>query len=216
MIRINLVRTARPAAKRERVLVSRREAIIGGVLLVAAFGMLLYLASRPKAGSQEQEVRSAPAPEPAQPAAPPVTTPPAAAAPAPPVPPPVASKVLPPEPPAPAPKAAPGGSGCIISDFVIQQGPGTVTVTLRSNTEPAYKSQELNSPDRIALDIADCRSAIPPKQAIQTVENPVLKRVRAGQWKTDPPICRLVLDLARMPRYQVRSVPQGVEIRVQE
>ncbi len=242
MIRINLVRTSRPGIKPERSLVSRREAIIGGVLLVAAFGMLLYLASGPNQGTGQQEARSAPVPSAPQPAAPPAQTAetptgPSAAEPtapaqgpppqepppqAPPPPPPQAPVVAPaqsatvPKPGPPSKAASTGSAGCVIRDFVVQQGPGGVTVTLHSSAEPAFKSQELSKPDRIALDIADCHSGIPSRQAIQTVEHPVLKRVRASQFKLDPPICRIVLDLARMPRYQVRPVRDGVEIRVQE
>ncbi len=211
MIRINLARSRGSGGKPARALVSPREAITGAVLLVAAFGMLFYLASRqkpaaapeppPKMVKAEQAVKATPPePRPAIKPEPKVEKPP----------PPPPRKV---EAPPPAAKAeVPPAAGCQVNEISVQKSGGSLTVVLRANAELKYRSFELFKPDRIAVDVAACKGAVPRAQASQAVEDPVVQRVRANQFRHD--LYRVVLDVTAMPRYEIRGIGKGLEIRV--
>lgn len=211
MIRINLVRACRSGSRAAKTLVSPREAVTGGVLLVVAFGMLFYLASRPKPESPKAEkaekvVKVAPAqPPPAAKEEPPKVEPPQPE-----------PKV---EPPAPVEKAktevppvAAPAEGCRISEVSVEKSGGSVAVVVRANAGVKYRGFELLEPDRIAVDVAGCLGNIPKAQASQVVEDPVVQKVRASQFRDD--VFRVVVDVAKMPRYQIRAIEKGVEIQV--
>jgi hypothetical protein len=187
MIRINLLRGLRPSAKPPKSLVSRREAVTGLVLLVTAFGMLFYLASRPRSDT----ARPAPAPTSAPP-------------------PPPVKKEQPEAPPPPQPEAKPEAppEPCRITEVAVQKQGGTVAVMVQSTTALEYKSLELSKPERIAVDVNGCAG----NAISQTVEDPVVQRVRSGQPREG--VFRLVVDVASMPRYQIRSLERGLEIRI--
>lgn len=201
MIRINLLRSKGPEGKPAKALVSPREAITGAVLLVAAIGMLFYLASR-------QKPSAAPAPEP------PLATRPEPKAEEPPPPPLPPPKVEAPPPAARAevPAASVPATGCQVTEIGVQKSGGSLTVVIRTSAEVKYRSFELFLPNRIAVDVAGCVGAVPRAQASQAVEDPVVQRVRANQFRAD--LYRVVLDVSEMPRYQIRAIDKGVEIRV--
>lgn len=206
MIRINLVRSTGIGGKPAKALVSPREAITGAVLLVAAFGMLFYLASRqkpaaapeppPKIVKAEQVVKAAPEPQVEKPSPPP---PPKVEAP-----PPAARAEVPP--------VSVPATGCQVNEISVQKSVGSLTVVLRTTTEVKYRGFELFKPDRIAVDVAGCVGAIPRAQASQAVEDPVVQRVRANQFRDD--VFRVVVDVSEIPRYEIRGIGKGLEIRV--
>jgi hypothetical protein len=132
MLRMNLMRSLRPAEKPGKSLLSRREAVVGLVLLVTAFAMLTYLASGP-----------------------PAEQPPPPAAPAP-----VVKQETPQEPPTPPPPAtAPEPEACQISGVKVLKQEGAVTVVVEANAPLKHTSMELSNPERIAVDITDCPGA---------------------------------------------------------
>jgi AMIN domain-containing protein len=199
VIRINLVRSKEQAARPAKSLVSPREAITGAVLLVAAFGMLFYLASREKPAAT-------PAPE-----APPQIAKAEPVVKAPPEP-----KVEEPPPPPPKPAALPpparAAAGCLVNEIRVQKAGGNLAVLIQTTAEVKYISFELSRPDRIAVDVFGCVAVVPRAQASQAVEDPVVQRVRANQFRPD--VYRVVLDVSAMPRYQIRAIDKGLEIRV--
>ncbi len=214
MIRINLVRPQGLGGKPAKALISPREAITGAVLLAAAFGMLFYLASRQKPAAAPEPpakvakakpvVKAPPEPRVEMPTPPPpakVEAPPAARVEAPP---PAARAEVPP--------ASPPAAGCRVEEVTIRKSGGSLTVVLRTNTEVKYRSFELFKPDRIAVDLASCTGAFPKTQASQAVEDPVVQRVRANQFRDD--VFRVVVDVSEMPRYEIRGIDKGLEIRV--
>jgi len=205
VIRINLVRSKGSGGKPAKALVSPREAITGAVLLVAAFGMLFYLASRqkpaaaperpPKIEKAQPVVKAPPAPQVAKPLTPPpkVEAPPSAAR-------------------AEIPPASAPAAGCRVEEVSVQKSGGSVAVVLRTSAEVKYRSFELFKPDRIAVDLAGCLGAVPKAQASQAVQDPVVQRVRANQFRDD--VFRVVVDVSEMPRYEIRGIDKGLEIRV--
>jgi outer membrane biosynthesis protein TonB len=225
VIRINLVRSRAAAApKPGKALISPREAITGGVLLVAAFGMLFYLASREKpAAAPEPPPKIAKAPEPKVET--PLPPPKIEKAPEPKAPEPRVEKPEPPPSPPPkkvearppatgvvAPPESPPAAGCQVSEISVQKPGGNPTIAIRTTAEVKYISFELFKPDRIAIDVFNCRGAVTRAQASQAVQDLVVQKVRANQFRAD--VYRVVVDVSAMPRYQIRALDKGVEIRV--
>lgn len=214
MIRINLLRSRAAAGpKPGKALISPREAITGGVLLVAAFGMLFYLASRQKpAAAPEPPPKIAKAPEPPPPKIEKAPEPKEVEKPAPPPsPPPKKVEARPPATGVVAP-ASPPAAGCQVSEISVEKPGGNPTVAIRTTAEVKYISFELPKPDRIAVDVFNCRGAVTRAQASQAVQDPVVQKVRANQFRAD--VYRVVVDVSAMPRYQIRALDKGVEIRV--
>lgn len=201
MIRINLLKNAGGEASRppvRRTLVSRQEAVMGAVLLLAGAGVLLYLATRP-----------VPVPAPAPTAAPQAKAPLRApeTAPASPAPPPAASAT-----PATTQPAEP--QGCQVTQVAIRRLPDALVVFVQANASPTFRKFTLDAPDRIVIDLPGCRESLPREHYAQAVEHPVVTRVRASQFQAD--MLRLVLDVRSIPRYEVRPAPQGLEIHIAE
>lgn len=202
---------------------SRGEVWTGAALLAMGAAVLAYLISLPKAPAPTD---SRPAPAPAA-QVPPVTagasTPePVAAAPAPPAPAPAPVETIPASKPAakPAPPPAqvtpapPPASGVQVSGISIRRRPGALLVAIEVEPGVKYRSMELTNPSRLVLDLADCRLVMPVPLQTQAVTSPYIQRVRAGQYRRDPAICRIVLDAATLPRYQIRPAPRGLEIQI--
>jgi hypothetical protein len=219
MIRINLLRSQTTAAKRDRALIPRREAIAAAVLLGAAIGALLYLASRTDGDAASSAVKgplqAAPTPLPApaaekigqkseQPA--PVQPPPQEAA-----------KPEPPAQSAPQPPGQPAATSpeaCGVTGVKIQAQGDSLTVRVEANTEIRHRSFELSGPSRIVVDVPGCQAALPGDQSLQSVEHPLLHRVRASQFSVEPAVFRVVLDVSAIPSYQIRAAGRGLEIHV--
>jgi hypothetical protein len=215
MIRINLARTPGSGARPDRpALVSRREAVIGGVLLASAFGLLFYLASRPRSVAPEASPEVEAPPPPVQKAEPPKTEVPVVE-PAKVEPPPLPKKAeTPPAAPARPPEPPPSSAECEVAAVQVERKGGGITVTVRASSDLKYHAFELEKPYRLVLDLAGCRVALPSDRRTQTVENSPVQRVRANQFSIQPDVVRVVLDLASQQRYQVQAIRQGVEIRV--
>ena len=196
MIRINLLKQE---TARQGTLISRREVWGGAALLVLAVGLLFYLASRRTVATKSGE-----------------TTPVRAAA----TPAPVSS--APQEPPAPAEKApvAPAAPAAEakpfeVSNVSIEDRPRGLTVSLRIGPgEITYKTMKLENPNRLVVDLPKCRLSVRPEQFSRPVRHPTVKRVRIGQFQLDPPITRLVFDVASLPRYEIGPHAKGLEIRI--
>ena len=206
MIRINLLKSQKASGLPP--LVGRREAIFGAALLALACVGLFYLSNRsssnlklpPKPASAPLEPKSLPASLPVpvpQPTKQPAT---ATATPA------------PPPPVAPVNQAA----GCTITAVSFETQPDALVVRAQTGSAPKHKSFELNKPDRLVIDLPGCSLDVPREQRSQQVDHPPVERVRINLFQKSPPVVRLVLDLARMPQYQINPSPAGLDIRVPE
>lgn len=214
MIRINLLRSRNLAGA---PLVGRREAILGASLLALACIALFYLGTRPsgRGGSTPQQT---PETKPAatqvstlrpahDPEAPPVPTPPRK-------PPKAQTEPAPVEKPTTPAAPAPAAGECTVSDITVEPQGEALLVVIRTGAEARYKSFELDKPDRLVVDLPGCRLAVPREQYSQRVSHPPVERVRVNLFQEAPPVVRLVLDLAQMPRHQINSTAAGVEVRV--
>jgi len=209
VIRLNLLKQAPAAAPTSRQpagsgirILQRREAVLGMVLLVAGGGMLYYLVSRPP-GQTSKTAKAALPPAPAPAPAP--EPKPSSPAPAPPPP-------TPKPEPSPPPKAPSPQGRCEILQVSASTGPTGLTVSVRSAAQVKHKAFELRSPDRIVVDLPGCRALAGSRQYSQLVKHPQIERVRGNQFRPD--LYRLVLDARSLPRYQIRSISGGLEIRI--
>lgn len=194
MIRINLLKSlpvaGAPARRAGSRILSRREAVIGIVFLAAASGVLFFLASRPRTSAPAGTKPEPPPPQPSESAA---------------------GAALPPAPVSSAP-AAPPGQGCVVNELSIGRQPGALVVSVRTGAEVKYRSFKLKAPERIVVDLPDCRLALPRDQHTQSVKHPEVQRVRASQFQAG--VFRVVVDVTSMPRHEIRSLPDSLEIRV--
>ena len=210
MIRINLLRSQRPGGKAPKTMVSPREAVFAGVLLVAALGMLFYLAVRPKPSPAPPTVaQPAAAPPPPEKKVEAVTAPPKVEAPPPPAEPPVPAAKT--EPPAPPPSPTPA-AGCQIAAIGVEKRPQGPALVLRASTAVKFKSFELSKPDRIVVDVLNCVGTGAQARVSQEVQDPAVQKVRAGQFQAD--VFRVVVEMTAMPRYQIVPAERGLEIRI--
>ena len=202
MIRINLLKSQKVSGLPP--LIGRREAIFGAALLALACVGLFYLSQRsrgsPKPPPKPAAARVEPASLPVS--VPPPPEPPVTAAPAPEPPPPVA----------PVNQAA----GCTITAVTFETQPEALMVRVRASGAPKPKSFELDKPDRLVIDLPGCSLDVPRDQYSQRVDHPPVERVRVSLFQESPPVVRLVLDLARMTRYQITPSTTGLDIRLPE
>jgi hypothetical protein len=75
-----------------------------------------------------------------------------------------------------------------------------------------YRTLQLSGPDRLVVDLkgaheADLKDEYP-------AHSQVLKRVRAGQWKSDPAVFRVVADLKGSPSFSVKAQGPGIRIEL--
>jgi type IV pilus assembly protein PilQ len=75
----------------------------------------------------------------------------------------------------------------------------------------AYNAFRLENPSRLVIDLAGVKNSV-AKSSIN-VADPLVKRVRVGQFKTAPdPVTRVVVDLGAKSNYQI--IPDGESLRV--
>lgn len=87
---------------------------------------------------------------------------------------------------------------------------GQVQVRISGDGALVYKAFRLESPSRLVIDLEGVKNAA--KRDSVTVDDGVVKRVRVGQFKTAPPVARVVIDLAQKAEYTIDS--SGDELRV--
>jgi AMIN domain len=110
-------------------------------------------------------------------------------------------------------RSPPPASGFHLSQVSVQPGPDGVTVALRVEPGVAYRTMTLDNPNRLVIDFQDCRLAASPPYYSPVSGSP-LRGVRASQFKLEPPVVRMVLDIASIPKYEIHPSSTGLEIRV--
>jgi len=89
---------------------------------------------------------------------------------------------------------------------------GTVVVDIATTRPVSYRTLELSSPWRLVVDLKGAsRGAL---RSVYPAQSQLLERVRVGQWKSDPPIVRIVADLKGTPAFSVHAQPSGIRIEL--
>ena len=92
-------------------------------------------------------------------------------------------------------------------------GSAGLEIEIIADSDLTYQTSELRNPDRLVVDLPNTLNRI--KQRRLDVNTPPLKAVRIGQFRNDPPISRVVMDLDSRVPFQVRNQPNGLVIVLQ-
>lgn len=91
--------------------------------------------------------------------------------------------------------AAASGGTVSVSGISVESGSSQVTITIHTSGSPEYKTMALSGPDRLVIDIAGGTMSAPRAQQRIDVAALGVSRVRSAQFKNDPAIARIVVDM---------------------
>ena len=97
---------------------------------------------------------------------------------------------------------------------IVHQKAGAVIVDVVASAALGYETLKLENPPRLVLDLP--QSILVARRRKISVDQPPVLGIRVAQFKADPPITRLVVDLTRMIAYQVDTTPQGLRLVLSE
>jgi hypothetical protein len=107
-----------------------------------------------------------------------------------------------------SPKAAP-----LVRGISIHHAPnGAVTIDISLTGPVPYRTMQLSGPDRLVVDLPGALQTDLKDKF--TAQSPLLKQVRAGQWKHFPLVFRVVADLKGNPASSVKTLPTGIRIEL--
>lgn len=97
---------------------------------------------------------------------------------------------------------------------IVHQKAGAVIVDVVASAALGYETLKLENPPRLVLDLP--QSILVARRRKIAVDEPPVLGIRVAQFKADPPITRLVVDLTRMIAYQVDTTSQGLRLVLSE
>lgn len=101
----------------------------------------------------------------------------------------------------------------LVRGISVHQGPGgVVTIDISVTGAMPYRTLQLSDPDRLVVDLQGAHEA--GLKGEYPAQSPLLKRVRASQWKSDPAVVRVVADLKGHPSFNVTKQPSGIRIEL--
>ncbi|HEY7678942.1 MAG TPA: type IV pilus secretin PilQ [Terriglobia bacterium] len=107
--------------------------------------------------------------------------------------------------------AASAGSVSLREVSVIQpEGGAGLEVEILADGDVTYKTEKLSNPDRLVVDLPNTVNRI--RQTHLAVNTSPLKAVRIGQFRKDPPVSRVVMDLESQVPFMIRRQPKGLII----
>jgi len=92
-----------------------------------------------------------------------------------------------------------------------QSRPDGKALVIKTTGPVEYETATLERPDRLVVDIKDVRPAEGLPDTIE-VSSPMIRRIRIGQFKVDPDVVRVVVDLRHQVGYQVSAGDSGIEV----
>ena len=103
--------------------------------------------------------------------------------------------------------------GNAVEKVTFARDEGKLRVLIRANGAVEYRSFRLENPPRLVVDIPQTVNRAGHRQIL--VGTPPLQRIRVAQFRNDPPISRVVLDLDTMTPYKVHRRGHVVEVELQ-
>ncbi len=100
---------------------------------------------------------------------------------------------------------AAGQSGKL-TQLVVSLGDESLRIFALTGKQPEYSSFRLDHPKRVAVDLPGVQLSLPRGQLQQTVADSLVTKVRAGQFRAQPPTARLVLEVESYP--EIEFLPQ--------
>jgi hypothetical protein len=100
-----------------------------------------------------------------------------------------------------------------LNEVTLRQATDGLTIAIRTEPGVEYRSMTLENPKRVVIDLPNCRlTAAPPPS--RSVEGSAVVAVRVSQFRREPPVVRMVLDVVSIPQYEIHPIPTGLEIRI--
>ena len=104
-------------------------------------------------------------------------------------------------------------SPTLVRGVTVSQEGGRVTLSVQASGPLGYETRTLAGPLRLVVDLP--QSILVARERQFTVDDPAVKGVRLGQFRTQPPVTRLVVDLAAMVPYDVQATPDGLLVTLE-
>ncbi len=101
---------------------------------------------------------------------------------------------------------SPAGQGGKLTQLVVSVGDESLRIFALTGKQPEYSSFRLDHPKRVAVDLPGVQLSLPRGQVQQTVAHSLVTKVRAGQFRAQPPTARLVLEVESYP--EIEFLPQ--------
>ncbi len=104
-------------------------------------------------------------------------------------------------------------SPALVRGVAVSQEGGRVTLSVQASGPLGYETRTLAGPLRLVVDLP--QSILVARERQLTVDDPTVMGVRLGQFRTQPPVTRLVVDLAAMVPYDVQATPDGLRVTLE-
>lgn len=108
------------------------------------------------------------------------------------------------------PAAQASGEPVRVRNLSVQQQGSQVTVEVEATGSLTYEARTLANPTRLVIDLP--QSLLLSRQRQFPIGEQVISGVRVAQYKAQPPVTRLVVDLKEMVPYQITPTPGGLRL----
>lgn len=108
-------------------------------------------------------------------------------------------------------RAAPArGTPARVHKLSVQKSSESTTILIQASGTLAYETQVLSNPTRLVVDLP--QTILVARRQRIAIDREAVVGVRTGQFKADPPITRVVIDLLKMVPYEIERVSEGLKI----
>ena len=104
------------------------------------------------------------------------------------------------------------GGPVLVSNIGVSRGEGSMDIEIVGNGPMTAKAMKLSSPDRVVVDIANAMPSGRNKSL--SVNSGDVKSVRMGRFQEEPPVTRVVVDLAQAHEFELVPTGNKVVVRV--
>ena len=101
-----------------------------------------------------------------------------------------------------------------LRDMLIAERGGALRLSLVTGERSTYETFRLEAPNRVVVDVPGTWITMPFNRRSLEISHPLVHRIRLGQYKVDPPISRLVLDVEGFPNLLIFPHSSGLDIQV--
>ncbi|MGZ4811170.1 MAG: type IV pilus secretin PilQ [Terriglobales bacterium] len=116
------------------------------------------------------------------------------------------------EPAKPAPAVVGSTGPVMVRNIAVTRGQGGIQVEISASAPLTPKTLKLTDPDRVVVDLPNAIPAGHPRSIV--VNGADIKSVRMGQFQQDPPVTRVVVDLAGAREFEIMPVGNKLVLKV--
>jgi len=113
------------------------------------------------------------------------------------------------------PRSTTAGGPVSITGISVETESNQVVVTIAASAQPQYKTMVLTGPDRLVIDVLRGTLAVPSAQRAVNVAALGVNRVRAAQFKNNPLIARIVVDMESRLDFNIAAEANRLVVRLQ-